>query len=207
MASAWQRVLQARTHIVAGSLAASPGHIVEHFPTPAAALNSLVPWLQGLPDPLLAHWLAIPGGHVVLNAERHGFTRGESTYGDRTLEDVAWLRLALYPQDRLAYLSPLGYLIACLLGWPVGGPASRAPILKAWEDFTLGVQDSFRPGYGLSDKARTDETAYLAESIAAYLDDRRSLNARDPRIEKLLAATVFKASSYLASPKPPKPEL
>ena len=54
----------------------------------------------------------------------------------------------------------------------------------------------FRGGYGRSQAARTDVTAYLAEGIAAYLADRSGLNVSDPRLEKLLAATVFNPAMY-----------
>lgn len=204
-----QRLLETRVHIVSGSLAASPGHVTEHFATPAAALDATRPWLLHLPDPLLAQWLAAPGGHVVLNAGQHGFVPGDNIYQGRTLVDVAWLKLAVYPDDPVAFLAPLGHLIAHLLGWSSGlssysGAQAQptldpaAPVLRAWEQFVSGVQSCFRAGYGLGTAAQTDATAYLAEGIAAYLDDRRRLNIRDPRLDKLLASTVFRETSYSA---------
>lgn len=189
-------------HIVSGSLAASPGHVTEHFATPAAALSAAGSWLQRLPDPLFVCWLASPGGHIVLNADRHGFAQGESMYQGRTLVDVAWLRLAVYPDDRVGFLTPVGHLISHLVGWgsgEQGQPAfvAPAPALRAWDQFASGVQSCFQAGYGLSAASRSDTTVYLAEGIAAYLDDRRRLNVRDPRLEKLLAATLFRESAYL----------
>ena len=204
-----QRLLETRVHIVSGSLAVSPGHVTEQFATPAAALAATRPWLRRLPDPLLALWLAAPGGDVILNAGLHGFVPGDSAYQGRTLLDVAWLKLAVYADDPVAFLTPLGHLIAHLLGWGSGlssysgtqaQPAldAPAPVLRAWDQFVNGVQSCFRAGYGLSTAAQTDVTAYLAEGIAAYLDDRRRLNVRDPRLHKLLASTVFRETSYSA---------
>jgi len=69
--------------------------------------------------------------------------------------------------------------------------------LKAWSQFESGVQSCFRAGYGLSPAARSDPKAYLIEGVAHFLADRRSLNLNDPRLEKLLAATLFNQASYL----------
>ena len=204
-----QRILETRVHIVSGSLAVSPGHVTEHFASPAAALDVARSWLQRLPDALQARWMAAPGGHIILNAGQHGFVLGESMYRNRTLVDVAWLKLAVYPDDRMVFLTPVGHLIAHLVGWGSGTKArpalvAPAPVLRAWEQFVSGVQSCFRAGYGLTPAgsasdgpaARFDATIYLAEGIAAYLDDRRRLNVRDPRLEKLLAATLFQETSY-----------
>ena len=198
-----QRILETRVHIVSGSLAVSPGHVTEHFASPAAALDVARSWLQRLPDALQARWMAAPGGHLVFNAGQHGFVMGGSVYQGRTLLDVAWLKLALYPDDRVAFLTPVGHLIAHLVGWGSGTKAQPAlvvpaPVLRAWDQFVGGVQSCFRAGYSLNAAAQSDATVYLAEGIAAYLDDRRHLNVRDPRLEKLLAATLFQETSYFA---------
>lgn len=206
-----QRTLETRVHIVSGSLAASPGHVIEHFATPADALAAARLWLQRLPDPLWRRWLAAPGGHIVLNAGQHGFVPGDSIYQGRTLMDVAWLKLAVYPDDRVMFLTPVGHLIAHLVGWgseTKAQPAlvAPAPALRAWDQFVSGVQSCFRVGYGLSVAAQSDVTGYLAEGIAAYLDDHRRLNVRDPRLEKLLAATLFRETSYFVQTGLPRRE-
>lgn len=188
------QTLLPRIHILPGALAGSPGHVAEQFSTPVAAMEVTLNHLQLLPDPLIQRWPAEPRGHIVLNAERHGYVPGANTFRGRTLQDVAWLKLALYPNRRLEYLTPVGALLVRLLGW---GESQAVGIDgQRWDQFCMGAQSCFRAGYGISLEAQTDVEAYLAEGLAHYLLDRHSLNRHDPRLEKLLAATVFDPGFY-----------
>jgi hypothetical protein len=56
------------------------------------------------------------------------------------------------------------------------------------------VQSGFAAGYGRSEADQADVNAYLAEGIAWHLADARGLNAADPRLHKLLRATIFDES-------------
>ena len=188
-----QNRLYPRIHILPGALARSPGHVSEHFSNPASALSGVLSRLQDLPEPLVERWLAAPGGHIILNDQRHGFVSGDNTFRQRTLIDVAWLKLA-FIADSVRFLMPIGYLIARIVGWEQGTEAE--PALKGWEQFESGVQSCFRAGYGISAEAQQDVNAYLAEGIVHYLTDRRSLNRHDPRLEKLLAAALFDSKGY-----------
>ncbi len=180
--------LYPRIHILPDALARSPGHVSEHFTDSASALSGVLDQLRDLPEPLVSRWLAASSGHIILNNQQHGFIPGENTFRQRTLEDVAWLKLALIAEP-VRFLTPVGRLIACIAGWGQETKSETAP--KGWEQFESGVQSCFRAGYGISAEAQQDIDAYLAEGIAHYLSDRRSLNQQDPRLEKLLASTVF----------------
>ena len=182
-----QEALFTRIHIAPDALARSPGHVTERFRTGVEAMRATLSLLRPLPHALAERWLAEPRGHIVIDAVRHGFEPGAGVFRARALEDVAWVRLALLADDPVAYLTPVGALIARLIGW--AGTPERAG--QAWRDFARGVRSGFEAGYGRSDAARTCEDAYLAEGIAWFLVDRRDLNASDPRLEKLLRATVF----------------
>ncbi len=182
-----QSPLISRIHISPEALARSPGHVSEHFDTVSDALAATLALLQPLPRALVDLWLAQPRGHVVIDALEHGFVTGESVFRGRALLDVAWLRLTLLVDDRIAYLTPAGWLIARIIGW--AQPHARDD--QRWRDFERGVRSGFAAGYGRSQAARTDADAYLAEGIAWYLADPKSLNIVDPRLYKLLRATVF----------------
>ena len=182
-----------RIHILPGTLARSPGHVSEQWPTPMRAVRTVAQWLAPLPPALRQRWLSSPAGHIVLNPDHHGFVSGPQRVGARERQDVAWLKPALLP-DRAAFLLPVGEWLVWLIGW--GEETPFEPALKAWDQFESGVRSCFRAGYGLSPAARSRVDAYLAEGAARYLADRRGLNLDDPRLEKLLRATLFNQAAY-----------
>jgi hypothetical protein len=176
------------------TLAHSPGRITEHFATPMAALAATERLLSPLPEPLRLRWLAAPDGHIVLNPSIHTFSPGPNQVYKRTLQNVAWVRASDLVDDPVAFLAPAGQLIHHLIldRWQL----QRLPASAVWAQFWGGVQSCHRAGYAGTVEARADAGLYLAEGIARWLADRRAFNLHDPRLEKLLAATIFDASFY-----------
>lgn len=187
------RDLLPRIHTTPDLLAHSPARVAARYETPMAVVKALLQVLTPLPAPLLWHWLQQPGGHIVVNPRRHGYSPDVQPFASRTLQDVAWLKLAYSLSDPLAYLTPVGAFISQLVGW---GKPDSAVLLKNWGSFCQGVEGCFRAGYGRSEAARQNIDSYMAEGIAAYLVDRRQLNLQDPALEKLLRATIFQAHAY-----------
>ncbi len=189
-AAVWQQ-LHPRLHILPTTLAASPAQVRERFATPMALLHVVAAGLAPLPMPLRERWLAAPGGHLVLTPDRHGFVPGPQPFRQDTLIDVAWLQASLWLSDRTAFYEPVGWLVYHLLG-------DRFDLTAAspWVSFWQGVRSGWQAGYGIGEAARRDAVGYLVEGIAGYLGDRRALNRRDPRLEKLLAATLFNPHFY-----------
>ena len=194
MSGRFSEPLFARVHLAPEALARSPGHVQERFPTGVHAMQATLDYLRPLPEALVQGWLASPRGHIVLDAARHGFEPGGGTFRGRPLADIAWVRLALLVDDPVAFLTPVGALIAQLIGWGETSGWDTQP----WRDFVRGVRSGFESGYGRSEAARGNVDAYLAEGIAWYLADRRGLNVENPRLEKLLRATVFNNAWYHA---------
>ncbi len=188
--------LAPRILIQPGALAASPGHVQELFPTAAAAMAAMAARLRPLPPPLIGRWLGGPGGYILLNAARHGFVPGPTPYRRRTLHDVAWVQLRRW-RDCADALQPVAALLLHLAARPSLEPDADAP--PAWAQFLAGAHSCFAAGYGRSPAARADLRSYLIEGIAAFLCDRPALNVADPRLEKLLAATLFH-SDFTAYP-------
>lgn len=186
--------LLSHLHILPDTLTHSPGHIAEHFATPMAALNGVERLLRPLPEPLRQRWLAAPDGHVVVNTSLHAFVAGPNQVFKRTLQDVAWARADFLVDDPAAFLTPIGHLIHHLILdlWQL----QRQPASAAWAQFWGGVLSCHRAGYARTPEARANAGLYLAEGIACWLVDRRSLNLQDPRLEKLLTATLFDAHFY-----------
>ena len=156
-------------------------------------MSDVLTQIGDLPKPLSERWLATSRGHIVLNHQQHGFVSGDSLFRQRILVDVAWLKLA-FIADAVRFLTPVGRLVVNIVGW--GQAPEVEPALKGWEQFVGGVQGCFRAGYGISLEAQQDVGVYVAEGIAHFLVDRRSLNRHDPRLEKLLAATLFDPAAY-----------
>jgi len=186
--------LASRIHIVPGAFARSPGHVSEHFAGPTAALAATEALLRPLPKPLVAWWLAAPRGHIVLNTSRHGFSAGPGRAGKRDLTDVAWLQISAYLDDVIRFCTPIGGLLMHIVGWGQTSPFESP--LAAWDQVRRGIAGCFRAGYGRSEDARRDIDCYVAEGVGWYLADRRGLNVQDPRLQKLLAATVFNPDAY-----------
>jgi hypothetical protein len=199
MSSAVWQQLHDRLHILPDTLARSPTTVGEHFPTPMALLATVAQGLTPLPLPLREAWLAAAGGHLVLTADCHGFVPGPQPFRRETLTDVAWLRAALWLSDRTAFFEPVGWLIYRLLTDRFDLEAAMTS--PSWASFWRGLESGWQAGYGLTEAARTDIRAYLAEGIAGYLGDRMAFNQRDPRLEKLLAATLFNAHFYRHLPR------
>lgn len=181
-------------HILPDALAQSPGYVAEHYPTPMAALRATERLLSPLPEPLRRGWLAGSDGHVVINISQHAFIPGPNQAHKRLLEDVAWVQASRLVTDPAGFLTPVGHLIHHLIldRWHL--PRETNPAI--WEEFWGGLTSCQRAGYAASHEASEDISLYLAVGIARWLADRRELNLHDPRLEKLLAVTVFEAAFY-----------
>lgn len=186
--------LLSRLHILPDTVARSPGHIAEHFATPMAAFAATEHLLRPLPEPLRQRWLTAPEGHIVLNPTVHAFVAGPNHFRGRALTDVAWLTLRCLVDDTISFLTPAGQLIHHLILDRY--QLRREPASAVWVSFWGGLQSCHRAGYASTQEAREDIDLYLAEGIARWLADRRGLNMQDPRLEKLLAATLFEATFY-----------
>lgn len=191
--------LHDRLHILPETLARSPTPVGERFPTPMALLAAVAQGLTPLPLPLREAWLAAPGGHLVLTPDRHGFAPGPQPVRREMLADVAWLRASLWLTDRTTFYEPVGWLVCHLLRDRFDLEAAAS--VTSWASFWRGLESGRQAGYGLSEAARGETSAYLAEGVAAYLGDRMALNERDPRLEKLLAATLFNPQFYRHLPR------
>ncbi len=173
-------------------LARAPEEVRSRFATPGQVMQATLAYLRPLPPALIARWLAQEGGHIVIDHARHGFDQGPCAFRGRELSQVAWIRIDLLVADPITYLHPVGKLLAHILGWT----SSPQPRTQAWRDLVQGVRRGFNAGYGRDQAARSSPIDYLAEGIAWYLVDRRAFNVADPRLEKLLRATVFNPSWY-----------
>ncbi len=185
-------LLTPRVHIGVHVLARAPEAVRSRFATPGQVMQGTLAYLHRLPPALIARWLAQKGGHIVIDDARHGFEQGPCTFRGRELVQVAWTRIDLLVTDPITYLHPVGKLLAHILGWA----STPQPQTQAWRDLVQGVQRGFDAGYGRSLAAQSSPLDYLAEGIAWYLVNRRALNVADPRLEKLLRATVFNPSWY-----------
>ncbi len=186
--------LYSRIHILPATLAQSPGSVSAALPLPTRLMAATEGLLAPLPAPLIDRWLAAESGHIVIDAYAHNFIAGPNQVHKRVLQDVAWVRASILVEDAATFLIPAGQLILHLIRdrWRL----EQQPAPAAWVQFWSGVLSCHRAGYAATPEARANAGLYLAEGIARWLVDRRSLNLEDPRLEKLLAATLFDAHFY-----------
>lgn len=195
------RDLFPRLHTTPDLLARCSEEVKALWRTPVAAMQHVLAYLRPLPPPLVQAWLQNEAGHILLTAQEHGYTRGPVPWRHGPLLGVAQINLNTSVHEPRHFLFPVGLLLADILQWQT--PSS---LLKQASAFAAAVERGFAAGYSPYPAAHQNPDTYLAAGIAAYLVDRRQLNVEDPALEKLLRATIFRASSY-RSPTPSTPQL
>lgn len=191
-----QRALLARkVHIQPGALAHSSGDVQERLPSSWHAAIDLVSRLHGLPDAAFHWWAEQPAGHVLITTGERAYITGSLDAAQQQLAAVTLIPLAQIvrqpQQAAIAALFPLDHLLGCG-GAPHGQWLSQGGGLsRRWQRVGAQLARLFSLGYGLSQAARQDPRIYLAEGMITALHDRRRLNIADPKLERLLGASLL----------------
>ena len=88
-------------------------------------------------------------------------------------------------------LLPLDHLLGC--GGDAGGAwlSDGGGVTPRWQRVGRQVAALFPLGHGLSQVGRTDPHLYLAQGLFTLLRNRRRLNWADPKLERLLKASLL----------------
>lgn len=194
LSSGLRLLLQQKIHVAADAYAGSGRAAQARFPSGWSAAIETVRLLGALPEDAIHWWAEQPAGHLLLTA-------GDDSYADFLAVDEVELRgVAQLPMAWLvdeparalaAALRPLDHLLGC-----GGGPDGRwlsngGGISSRWQRVGAEIAQLFPLGYGPTEASRQDPHAYLAEGLALALQARRQLNAQDPKLERLLAASLL----------------
>ena len=189
-----ERLKMDRLHVAPRTLDLSPVHLRERFRDIWAPLEELARRLRPLPAGLVRYWLAQRGGHAIIVHHPSRYEVGEQPFGSQSLHNVAYVSLSDLASDSIEALVAVGNLLDHLLGsggkedpWLSSGGGTDTPL----REVGARIAEYFPLGYGFDKIACADPNAYFARSLAQYLYDRRSLNAADPLIEKLLRQTLL----------------
>lgn len=189
-----ERLKMDRMHVAPRTLDLSPLHLRERFGNIWAPLEELTRRLRPLPAGLVRYWLAQRGGHVIIVHHPSRYEAGDQPFGSQSLHNVAYVSLSDLASDSIEALVVVGNLLDHLLGsggeegpWLSSGGGTNSPL----REVGARIAEYFPLGHGFDEMARTDPNAYFARSLAQYLHDRRSLNAADPLVEKLLRQTLL----------------
>lgn len=191
----FERLKVEKIYIAPRALELSSPEVCCRFPHIWAPLDELLKLLHPLPARLVRFWLAQPGSHIVFTHLPSRYVVGEQVLKGRSLRHVAYVRLSDLANNSLEALVPIGHLLDHLLShteseekpWLSEGGGTN----YALQQVGASVMRLFELGYGFDAGARRDVRSYFARSVALYLHDQHALNVADPRIEKLLRATLF----------------
>jgi len=192
-------LLQRKIHVSAEAYAQGGRAVQRRFPSGWSAAMAIARQLGGLPQTALRWWAEQPHGHLLLTAGDASYAASLSVDGEMltavSAVPMGWL---VEEEERAlaAALRPLDHLLGC------GGAAGDAwlsdggGITPQWRRIGAQIARLFPLGYGTSEVSRQDPHAYLAAGLAAALTDRRRLNVDDPKLERLLGASLLSPSFW-----------
>jgi len=167
----------------------------DHFDSPWAPVERLAELLDSLPVGLIRFWSDQPRGHVLIGLKDGGYVPGEQLVGGRVLDGVAHVAISDVATDSAQVLVQVSRIIDHLLG--SHGIVSGATlsdgigINEYWKDVGRRLQELFQLGYGRTEQGRQSASVYFSEGMADFCLDRRSLNVRDPQLERLLGRSLM----------------
>ncbi|MBI3958110.1 MAG: hypothetical protein HY328_04815 [Chloroflexi bacterium] len=193
--SASQRLLlQRKIHVAEGAYARSTRAAQQRFPSGWSGAIGSARLLGGLPETAIRWWAEQPNGHLLLTAGEDAYATSLSV-DEEVLNAVAAVPIGWLVEDEAralaAALRPLDHLLGC------GGVADGrwlsdgGGITLRWQGIGAQIARLFPLGYGISEASRQDPHVYLAEGLALALTDRQALNVNDPKLERLLAASLL----------------
>ena len=185
-------LLQRKIHVAGGAYAASGRAVRARFPSGWSAAIEMIGLLGGLPEDAIGWWAEQPHGHLLLTADDDSYAALVSVNGEE------WRGVARLPMAWLVD-NPAGALAAalCPLDYLLGDGedgrwlSSGGGISPRWQRVGTQIAMLFALGYGASAASRIDPRVYLAEGLALALRDRRRLNGQDPKLERLLGASLL----------------
>lgn len=197
---ALRQLLHDHIHLSPTAWAQATATTQAHFASPFEPAQRLAQLLQRLPPALLTWWAGLPGGHVLIGDQR-GYHSGSLLLRPHDAQPHAGVAaIALTDLTSagagetwfwLAHL--LDHQLGCL-GAPDGAWLSDGGGFSVrWQAVGRRIDALATLGYSDHPAAAADPHIYLAAGLALFVADRRALNVQDPRLERLLASSIFDA--------------
>ncbi len=191
--TAARHLLPHHIHLVPDLWRTAPARATGAFPDAFAPAKLVAARCARLPAALLDWWCELPSGHILVTADTSGYTVGELPDEPRRMQHV--VQVSLHDVIRPALFFWLAFLLDHHLGT---GGAAAGPWLSdgggfnaRWQEVGQRIQQLADLGYGASADAINDPHTYFAEGLVTYLEDRRTLNLRDPKLARLLRTTLL----------------
>ncbi len=158
---------------------------------PWQAALSLARWMASLPGEALDWWAQAAAGHVVLASDGPEYRLLDAD-GRHAVVRIPALWTVQEPQRALSWaLMPLDHLLGCWGKSDGRWLSDGGGIAQAWQEVGRQIARYFALGYGLTPDGQGDPHRYLAEGWAAALMAPRTLNTADPKLYRLLRATLL----------------
>ncbi len=158
---------------------------------PWQAALSLARWMAPLPGEALDWWAQAVAGHVVLAPDGPVY-RLVDAEGRLAVVRIPALWVVREPQQALSWaLMPLDHLLGCWGKSDGRWLSDGGGIAPAWQEVGQQIARYFTLGYGWTSDGQSDPHRYLAEGWAAALMAPRTLNTADPKLYRLLRATLL----------------
>ncbi len=189
-----QLLLHRKIHVADGAYTQSGRGVRARFSSGWSAAIELADRLADLPEAAIDWWAAQPNGHLLLTAADDTYATSLLVEGE-IVQGVAALPIFWLIEDPsralAAALRPLDHLLGC--AGEKNGPwlSDGGGITPRWQWIGEQISRLFPLGYGGTEASRQDPHAYLAQGFALALTDRRSLNAADPKLERLIGASLL----------------
>ncbi len=199
LSSRLRLLLQQKIHVAADAYAGSGRAAQSRFPSAWSAAMETARLLADLPEGAIHWWAEQPAGHLLLTADDDSYAATLSMDGEE-LQGVALLPMAWLVGERAralaAALRPLDHLLGCGGGTDGRWLSEGGGINPRWQRVGEQIAQLFPLGYGATEASRQNPRVYLAEGLALALRDRQRLNTQDPKLERLLAASLLAAGFW-----------
>lgn len=199
LSDAQRLLLQRKIHVADDAYARSGRAVQTRFTSGWAGAIAIAHLLGGLPETAIRWWAEQPNGHLLLTAGDDAYKISSSVEGE-ALNGVAALPIGWLVEDEAralaAALRPLDHLLGCGGTAEGGWLSDGGGITTRWQQIGSQIAALFPLGYGASAASRQYPHVYLAEGLALALTDRQALNVNDPKLERLLSASLLSAGFW-----------
>ncbi|MCL4835558.1 MAG: hypothetical protein KJZ86_24170 [Caldilineaceae bacterium] len=194
LSTAQRLLLQKKIHVAGNAYTDGGRRAQARFSNGWGGAIALAHLLGDLPEIALHWWAAQPNGHLLVTAGDDSYALllavDEREVGAVACIPIGWL-VDGKEQALAGALRPLDHLLGCAGAADGLWLSDGGGITPRWQRVGEQIARLFPLGYGEDEASRQDPHSYLAAGLAAALTNRRRLNVADPKLERLLLASLL----------------